>query len=417
MSVFTQDAIEETYTNYQNEDTVRALNALRTEANQNHQFSVQIVDAFARLLLDDGNYNEYKKNIGNKYTDANQDVIKITKIRNIKKNRLKNTTTLGELTQIFKDNASVNEPDLETFIKNLGLAVFVPGSGTTPDAPPPDPFANSKCIILYGPPGTGKTRMAKQKAEEITADNDPEGGGYIKLVQFHPSYSYSDFIETVDVTGSGGTGYTDRVFKEFAKKAAADGNNKYVLIIDEINRANVSEVLGELLYGLEYRGETLTTGISGNTFSVPDNLYIIGTMNTADKSLQNLDYAVRRRFSFVKVPSLSGENTGDKFFLEYVFKQVQEDVTASVARGIDPEDIMPGVSYFLVNKKGNDPDPEHFQYKLNYELIPLLKEYIKDGMFTKRAKIRDDGRSLIELVQSGDYGKSWTIRGDATDDN
>ena len=187
----------------------------------------------------------------------------------------------------------------------------------------------------------------------------------------------------------------------------------------------MSEVLGELLYGIEYREEKITIGISNDSFSVPDNLYIIGTMNTADRSLQALDYAVRRRFAFEKMkaecpaPQNDGEEeknyyqiAGDehekkKYFLKSAFEQVKKDVERSVARGIAPEDIMPGASYFIVNGKDKEDDKydeEHFKYKMEYELIPLLKEYIKDGLFTTRKKISKEGdKSLIELLREGNY--------------
>lgn len=285
---------------------------------------------------------------------------------------------------------------------------------------------NSRQLIFYGPPGTGKTRRAKIEAVRIVK-NDPyfseedalhifsasassdetedtdrkQIRKQIRIVQFHPGYSYNDFMETIDMTRKG---YADRIFKEFADQARQDKEKPYVLIIDEINRANVSEVLGELLYGIEYRGASITTEVSGKSFSVPENLYIIGTMNTADRSLQNLDYAVRRRFTFEKLKSEEPETIcdGKEYFLKNAFETVREDVKVSVARGIDPEDIMPGISYFMVNVKGDGYDPEHFAYKMKYELIPLLKEYVKDGMFTMRKKI-DNNLSLTELLQKEQY--------------
>ena len=284
----------------------------------------------------------------------------------------------------------------------------------------------SKQIIFYGPPGTGKTRRAKIEAVRIVK-NDPDFPEeealnsfvanastdapedtvsrqirkQIRIVQFHPGYSYNDFMETVDMTRKG---YADRIFMEFAEQARLDREKPYVLIIDEINRANVSEVLGELLYGIEYREVDITTETSGKSFSVPENLYIIGTMNTADHSLQNLDYAVRRRFDFEKLKSEEPETIHEgEAFLKDAFKMVQEDVKTSVARGIDPEDIMPGISYFMINTDGNgDYDQEHFDYKMKCELIPLLKEYVKDGMFTKRKKIHNN-LSLTELLQKEQY--------------
>lgn len=294
----------------------------------------------------------------------------------------------------------------------------------------------SKQIIFYGPPGTGKTRRAKISAvkiiEKVTEEDNKSNEiedlkkfkeyrdeGCIQIVQFHPGYSYNDFIESIDITEKN---YVRGIFKEFVKTAQKKENKskKYVLIIDEINRANVSEVLGELLYGIEYRKEKITIGISNDSFFVPDNLYIIGTMNTADRSLQTLDYAVRRRFAFEKMkaecpaPQNDREKdkkyyqiAGDKYFLKSAFEQVKEDVEKSVARGIDSEDIMPGASYFIVNGKDKEDDKydeEHFKYKMEYELIPLLKEYIKDGLFTARKKISKEGdKSLIELLREGNY--------------
>lgn len=312
---------------------------------------------------------------------------------------------------------------------------------------------DSKQRIYYGPPGTGKTRKAKIEAVKIVTgencsdikalnlfegrinnkgtneekENDKKNikicEKQIQIVQFHPSYSYNEFMETIDARGVN----KDGVFKKIASDARNDPDKKYVLIIDEINRANVSEILGELLYGIEYRGQEITTGISNDDFSVPENLYIIGTMNTADRSLQALDYAVRRRFTFKKVkaelpdpkPPKQKEDVKDKgcyeienghFFCQNVFKKVQEDVMKSVARGIDPEDIMPGISYFLVNGKNkkteSDPDSydeDHLKYKMKYELIPLLREYAKNGMFTKRKKLDINEKSLVELLYDNTY--------------
>ena len=310
---------------------------------------------------------------------------------------------------------------------------------------------DSKQRIYYGPPGTGKTRKAKIEAVKIVTgnnysdiealnlfegrinnkgtneenENDKKNINIckeqIQIVQFHPSYSYNEFMETIDAQGSN----KDGIFKKISNSARENPEKKYVLIIDEINRANVSEVLGELLYGIEYRGQMITTGILNKDFSVPDNLYIIGTMNTADRSLQALDYAVRRRFTFKKVKAempepqapfkgdedcyliASSEANSKKYFCKKIFMKVQEHVMKSVARGIDPEDIMPGISYFLVNvnKNSRSYDEDHLKYKMEYELIPLLREYAKNGMFTKRRKLAKESQSLVELLHSGDYKK------------
>ena len=337
-------------------------------------------------------------------------------------------------------NVSQEKKDrfLKLFAELIGLRDYNinPVNISTPVSDKPvDPFAHSKCVIFYGPPGTGKTRMARLKAEEIVWDgmteqernhlNNPEAlkslnltkesviNQFITFVQFHPGYSYNDFMENIDVTKKE---YANQTFMKLADRARNDTEHKYVLIIDEINRANVAEVLGELLFGLEYRNAELTAGLSNKSFSVPDNLYIIGTMNTADRSLQPLDLAVRRRFAFVEVPAESnGIKSDEKVFMSGVSDKVKKDIENSVARGVEAKDIMPGVSYFLVNKKGESFDEEHFRYKLEYELLPLMKEYIKDGMFTKRRVIQN-GKSLIDLVHSGDYVKILLKKGGVTAD-
>lgn len=331
----------------------------------------------------------------------------------------------------------------------------------------------SKNQIFYGPPGTGKTRKAKLEAAKITGiscdteneivkeveDEIEKEKGIIKLVQFHPSYSYFDFVEGIEVRKDGFK-LRDKVFKAFAESAAKDKNNNYVLIIDEINRANIASVFGELLYALEYRGKTINTSLGELT--VPDNLYIIGTMNTADVLVSEIDYAVRRRFDFKKVFSKfpngnfrltnktrelndieysvcedyikvkgqkynfsdwnydDNDNIGsykvdEKWFISNLYNRVRIDITKSVARGVNVEDIMPGVSYFLVNNAENsengtcNPDPEHLQYKIDYEIIPLLIEYAKNGLFSKRNKIYKD-KSLYELLLNMEYAerlKDW----------
>ena len=278
-----------------------------------------------------------------------------------------------------------------------------------------------KEVIYAGPPGTGKTRKAKIEAARIVNDNPKltdekaleeaekiineaeKKKQYIKLIQMHPSYSYHDFMESIELKG-GVFKPVDKVFKEFADTARDNPKKKYVLIIDEINRANIADVFGELLYGLEYRDASITTSLKEEPFSVPDNLYIIGTMNTADRSLQNLDYALRRRFTFIPIYSEKIDNPeGGKSFCEDAYERVKDDVAESCARGIEHEDIMPGGSYFITNTdESGGADGNHFEYKMKYELIPLLQEYAKDGMFTNRNKIYD-GMSLMEMLKSGSY--------------
>jgi 5-methylcytosine-specific restriction protein B len=151
--------------------------------------------------------------------------------------------------------------------------------------------------IFYGPPGTGKTYIARELARVIAGSDERW-----KLVQFHPSYAYEDFIEGYRPTRKEGQQQfelRDGPFKRLAALAAADPEHKYVLVIDEINRGNVAKVLGELYFLLEYRDEPAELLYSQTAFRLPKNLWIIGTMNTADRSIALLDAALRRRFVFL----------------------------------------------------------------------------------------------------------------------
>jgi 5-methylcytosine-specific restriction protein B len=168
-----------------------------------------------------------------------------------------------------------------------------------------------KQVIFYGPPGTGKTYLAKTLARYLTED------GAVKLVQFHPSYTYEDFFEGFrPKSAEGGTGaltfeLTPGPFRLFAETAKANPTTPYILIIDEINRANLAKVFGELYFLLEYRDEAISLQYSPKEeFTLPENLFVIGTMNTADRSIARIDAAMRRRFAFIeldpRIPPIQG---------------------------------------------------------------------------------------------------------------
>jgi len=270
-----------------------------------------------------------------------------------------------------------------------------------------DLLTNRKQIILQGPPGTGKTRVAKQIAIRIIDSslkietNDDIKNSFtkinknqIKLIQFHPSYSYEDFVRGI-VAKSNGTEIEykteNKVLAEMAKEAKTDleengeNANKYILIIDEINRANLSSVLGELIYALEYRGEAVESmyELEGSRkIILPSNLYIIGTMNTADRSIGHIDYAIRRRFAFESVlPDNSVVNDSSKFkIVESLFKNDKNERADTLSLEFNPDDVMLGHSYFIAD---ND---EELKNKLKYQVIPLLIEYIKDGVLNENAR-------------------------------
>ena len=359
-------------------------------------------------------------------------------------------------------------------------------------------------IILQGPPGTGKTREAKRIAKALLGlgENDSlEGNEQFKLIQFHPSYSYEDFVRgIVAMPNEEGDGiiYTaeNKVLAEFANRAQKslqeclkrqsksinwedfrdflqkkkeknkevyfsdkvkldrienykDGHSAlyflvkknedwmpneamihfsnfsqenlddnfenfytnydrgywesitnyfinwfkqpepFVLIIDEINRANLSAVLGELIYALEYRGEAVQSmyAIEGeNNLILPPNLYIIGTMNTADRSVGHIDYAIRRRFAFVNVLPKELEKDFDrnlfkavsKLFIDNYDEYINNpDIELKRAKTLSPEfrpeDVWLGHSYFITK---NTP----IDIRWEYEIKPILLEYVKDGI-------------------------------------
>lgn len=178
----------------------------------------------------------------------------------------------------------------------------------------------------------------------------------------------------------------------------------YVLIIDEINRANLPSVLGELIYGLEYRGEPVESiyEVDGSrSITIPPNLYIIGTMNTADRSVGHIDYAIRRRFAFVDVlPRLEPVHDHAKVNFELVsslfVKNPKEALTANstpersdcLSPDFRPEDVWIGHSYFLTDKRGEEAKQE-LSIKMKYEVVPLLKEYLKDGILIDEVKVKE----------------------------
>jgi len=239
-------------------------------------------------------------------------------------------------------------------------------------------------IILQGPPGTGKTREAKCIAKALLGlgENDSlEDNEQFKLIQFHPSYSYEDFVRGIVAKPNeegNGIVYTaeNKILGTFAKEALKDKDKPYVLIIDEINRANLSAVLGELIYALEYRGEAVQSmyAIEGeNNLILPPNLYIIGTMNTADRSVGHIDYAIRRRFAFVNIlPKDLTNELGDQFE-GTLFAKVTNLFNTNLSPEFKKEEVQLGHSYFITK---NTP----INIRWEYEIKPILLEYVKDGI-------------------------------------
>ena len=265
----------------------------------------------------------------------------------------------------------------------------------------------NKQVILYGPPGTSKTYLAQKIAKEFLEVKDLNTCPNYKLVQFHPSYSYEDFVRGITAkTENGNIEYktVSKIFEEFC----SNNSGKKVLIIDEINRAPLASVLGELIYGLEYRGQPITTPYQldenkNKQLIVPEDLYIIGTMNTADRSIGSIDYAVRRRFAFVQVGSSpeiiegSWSSIGKKASLLYNRMMDEENGLFSEDLLADPEidvdDIKIGHTYFLGLKKEiasgekkEEDENGYLEYRIKYQIKPIYMEYIKDGIINPSGK-------------------------------
>ena len=247
-----------------------------------------------------------------------------------------------------------------------------------------------KNIILTGAPGVGKTFMAKRLAYSLIGSTDKSK---IKFIQFHQSYSYEEFIEGYRPLEDGGFKLEKGIFYKFCEIAEMDSGTNYYLIIDEINRGNLSKIFGELLMLIEgdKRGDKLTLAYSKKSFSVPKNLYIIGLMNTADRSLALMDYALRRRFSFINIEPAFKK---DKFKTEFnkMFDNSYEEVMNLInnindAIKDDPalgEGFMIGHSYFCIsNEDGSKGTIKDIKNILNYEIKPLIEEYWYDEKETK----------------------------------
>lgn len=238
-----------------------------------------------------------------------------------------------------------------------------------------------KNVILEGAPGVGKTYLSKRLVYSMMGIKDKSR---VELVQFHQSYSYEDFIMGYRPSKDGFK-LKNGIFYEFCKKAQEDKNNDYFFIIDEINRGNLSKIFGELFMLIEKdkRETPIHLLYNEELFSIPENLYIIGLMNTADRSLAMLDYALRRRFAFIDLkPAFDTENfkryeteLESTTFNEviYLIQELNNEIKHDETLG---EGFQIGHSYFS-NLNKNEVDNK-LKYIIEYEIIPLLSEYYFD---------------------------------------
>lgn len=291
-------------------------------------------------------------------------------------------------------------------------------------------------VILQGPPGSGKTYLAERVIEHLAGSQDLEScrltalrDGHAQsdspvfweIIQFHPSYSYEDFVRgLVTLPTEKGIVFQaqDRILAEAAKVAIDHPQTPVILVLDEINRADLSRVLGELIYALERdrRGAPVSSQYAaGNppdrTLRLPRNLYLIGTMNTADRSIALVDYAIRRRFSFFSIlPRIEAVETfykagglhdGDEASATQIGPRVVELYRAIYelfdGLGDSADDIRIGHSYFLVKGSRNG---EHLSladwadaiaFRFAFEVLPMLAEYRKEQRIP-------DGQNEIEVA-------------------
>ena len=256
-----------------------------------------------------------------------------------------------------------------------------------------------KNIILQGAPGVGKTFAAKRLAYSVMGVKDIER---VMMVQFHQSYSYEDFIMGFRPSTEGFE-LKKGAFYNFCKKAEIDSDNDYFFIIDEINRGNLSKIFGELFMLIENdkRGISLQLLYSDEKFAVPKNVYIIGMMNTADRSLAMLDYALRRRFAFFEIkPGFETDGfreyrmaiDNEKFNkLINCVENLNNAITADESLG---EGFCIGHSYFC-NLSADAIDEQTLSGIVEYELIPLLKEY----WFDEPLKVKDWSNNLRSAIK------------------
>lgn len=278
---------------------------------------------------------------------------------------------------------------------------------------------NAGQIILQGAPGCGKTYVTTELAVYLCNGDIPDARkelkdeyrrlqkeGRIGFTTFHQSLDYEEFVEglkpvSADVTGEMTFKVVPGIFRRMCRNAS-DSSKNYVLIIDEINRANISKVLGELITLLEKSKRIgnddefkVTLPYSGDEFGVPDNLYIIGTMNTADRSIGYIDYAIRRRFAFMTLesdPFVINEFYHDKGELrnrQYaLYNEVKSIIKNNLSDDFELKDVMIGHSYFLA------PTDEDYMMNLQYKIRPLLHEYLRDGIIVERGGVKETIENL-----------------------
>ena len=246
-----------------------------------------------------------------------------------------------------------------------------------------------KNLILQGAPGVGKTFAARRLAYAIMGEKDDSR---VMQVQFHQNYSYEDFVMGYKPNEEGGFDLKNGMFYRFCKRAAADSEHKYFFIIDEINRGNLSKIFGELLMLIEndYRDKPIQLAYKDEMFAVPSNLYIIGMMNTADRSLAMIDYALRRRFSFFEMKPGFNSPAFEEEISKKMDSRLDNLVKAIVElnKVIENDDSLG--SGFCIGHSYLCNLGYHYELEniVEYDIIPMLREYWfdNDNLFKQEAQ-------------------------------